>query len=55
MAAYYPIPRVARGRPYDVKKNTEDRFLGVIGEPVVSVLRLNLALKDVKKVQREQK
>jgi K+-transporting ATPase KdpC subunit len=61
-AAYYQIPRIARERKMQqevvraiIQKNTENRFLGVIGEPVVNVLRLNLALDDVEKVQREQK
>jgi len=50
-AAYYQIPRVARERKMQqdalraiVWENTDKRFLGVIGEPVVNVLRLNLAL-----------
>jgi K+-transporting ATPase KdpC subunit len=61
-SAYYQIPRVARGRKMNedavramVKENIEDRFLGVIGEPVVNVLRLNLALDSAGKVQIKQK
>jgi K+-transporting ATPase KdpC subunit len=61
-AAYYQVPRIARERKMRqdvvraiVQENIENRFLGVIGEPVVNVLRLNLALDDVQKVQREQK
>ena len=50
-AALYQVPRVARlrGIPQDkvaeiVRQNTQGRLLGVIGEPVVSVLQLNVAL-----------
>jgi len=50
-AALYQVPRVARlrGLPPDkvaeiVRQNTQGRFLGIIGEPVVSVLQLNVVL-----------
>jgi K+-transporting ATPase ATPase C chain len=50
-AAYYQIPRVARmcGLSQDlvnkiVNQHTYGRFLGIIGEPVVNVLKVNLAL-----------
>jgi len=50
-AAYYQIPRVARerGLAADVVKHAVDSqaiapWLGVLGEPIVNVLRLNLAL-----------
>jgi K+-transporting ATPase ATPase C chain len=49
--ALFQAPRVAKARnlPEDkvrqlVAENTAGRFLGVIGEPTVNVLRLNLAL-----------
>jgi K+-transporting ATPase ATPase C chain len=50
-AALYQLPRVARVRGLDVTKvqalitqYTEDRQLGILGEPRVNVLQLNLAL-----------
>jgi len=49
--ALFQVPRIAkaRGLPDDavrqlVAENTQDRFLGVIGEPRVNVLKLNMAL-----------
>ena len=55
-AAYYQVPRVARIRGLSqdtvksiIKKHTCGRFLGVIGEPAVNVLELNLELDAYKK------
>ncbi len=54
-AAEYQLHRVARARGLDdarvrdiVANNTKGRWLGVIGEPVVSVLELNFALDEFK-------
>jgi K+-transporting ATPase ATPase C chain len=55
-AAEFQIPRVARERRMGeeelrrlVRKNTEGRQFGVLGEPRVNVLELNLALDEASK------
>jgi potassium-transporting ATPase KdpC subunit len=55
-AARYQLRRVARARGVDeavvgrlVREHTRGRFLGVLGEPTVNVLELNLALEEIKK------
>lgn len=55
-AAYYQAPRIARLRGFSIeevkdliRKNSQGRFMGVLGEPAVNVLKLNLDLDAYKK------
>jgi K+-transporting ATPase ATPase C chain len=55
-SAYYQVPRIARLRGLSqdtvesiVRKHTTGRLLGIIGEPVVNVLEVNLELDAYKK------
>ena len=55
-AAYYQAPRIARLRgltqdevKITIGQHARDRLFGVIGEPVVNVLELNLALDAYRK------
>jgi K+-transporting ATPase ATPase C chain len=54
-AAYYQVPRVARMRGLSlnsakeiINQHTQGRFLGLIGEPVVNVLEVNLELDKLR-------
>ena len=54
-AAQYQVPRVARYRELDegrvfafVDRFTEGRQFGILGEPRVNLLKLNLALDELK-------
>jgi K+-transporting ATPase KdpC subunit len=54
--AYYQVSRIARTRGISedqikkiIGKNTQGRFLGLLGEPAVNVLKVNLDLDEVKK------
>ena len=55
-AAYYQVPRIAQLRKLEQKavkeiitRNTRSRLLGLIGEPVVNVLMVNIDLDSYKK------
>lgn len=56
-AAAYQVSRIARARGVNeaevraiISRYTTGRFLGIFGEPAVNVLKVNLALDEMKKV-----
>jgi len=60
-AALYQVPRVARSRHVNegtvkslVDQYTEGRALGILGEPRVNVLKLNVALDEMKSTSEAQ-
>ena len=55
-AAEYQVPRIARARKIPesgvraiIHEHTQGRLFGIIGEPVVNVLEVNLHLNDYRK------
>jgi potassium-transporting ATPase KdpC subunit len=61
-AAEFQVPQVARERDMSetevrrlVRENTEGRQLGILGEPRVNVLELNLTLDEIKQVTESEK
>lgn len=55
-AAYYQVPRIARARGLSetavknvIQQHTQNRLFGIIGEPVVNVLEVNLSLNQERK------
>ncbi|MCX6133320.1 MAG: potassium-transporting ATPase subunit KdpC [Ignavibacteriales bacterium] len=60
-AALYQVPRVARSRRVSegevkslVNQHSEGRTLGILGEPRVNVLKLNVALDEMKSTSEAQ-
>ncbi len=56
LAAFYQVPRIAKARNLPesqiqqlVQNSIQNRFLGILGEPRVNVLALNLALDNLGK------
>lgn len=61
LAAYYQVPRIAKARGISeqdvqslIQALTKGRTLGILGEPRVNVLNLNIALDSLQKVPLEE-
>jgi K+-transporting ATPase ATPase C chain len=59
LAAFYQVPRIAQARQLPaeqisalIQKNIQDRTLGILGEPRVNVLQLNIALDNLTNVSQ---
>jgi K+-transporting ATPase ATPase C chain len=61
LAAYYQVPRIAKARGMSeqdiqslIQQLTKNRTFGILGEPRVNVLNLNIALDSLQKIPLEE-